>query len=165
MMVYYTQWMSPVGILHLIAGDEALLSLSFDRNMPAILKRLGVTELNEQENSIIRQAKAELVEYFQGRRTSFEVPVEMQGTEFQKLVWESLRKIPYGKRISYRDQARGLAQPTAVRAVGSANGRNPVAIIVPCHRVVRSDSTLGGYAGGLDVKDQLLMLESHSSSI
>lgn len=160
MKTYYSTWQSPVGNLHLIAGDEALLTLAFERNMPAILKRLGVTELNEQENSIIRQAKAELGEYFEGRRTNFEVPVELQGTEFQKRVWESLRRIPYGERISYRDQARSLAHETAVRAVGSANGRNPVAIIVPCHRVVRSDSTLGGYAGGLDIKEQLLMLES-----
>jgi methylated-DNA-[protein]-cysteine S-methyltransferase len=163
MKAYYSTWKSPVGNLHLIAGDEALLSLSFDRNMPAILKRLGVIELNEQENSIIRQAKAELGEYFQGLRTNFQVPVELHGTEFQKRVWESLLRIPYGERISYRDQARSLAHETAVRAVGSANGRNPVAIIVPCHRVVRSDNTLGGYAGGLEVKDHLLMLESGNS--
>jgi len=160
MHVYYSVWKSPIGNLHLIARDDALLSLSFDQNTPAILKRLGITELIEHENPLIRQAKSELGEYFEGRRTSFEVHVDLRGTEFQKRVWESLLKIPYGERISYRDQARGLAHEKAVRAVGSANGRNPVAIIVPCHRVVRSDNTLGGYAGGLRIKEQLLMLES-----
>jgi len=162
--VRYAVWNSPIGNLHLLAGDDALLSLAFDLNMPAILKRLAISEFAEGDNSIIRQAKLELSEYFLGRRMSFEVPVELHGTEFQLRVWQGLRGIPYGERISYRVQARGLSCESAVRAVGSANGRNPVAIIVPCHRVVRSDNTLGGYAGGLGIKAQLLMLESHTSS-
>jgi methylated-DNA-[protein]-cysteine S-methyltransferase len=156
----YAKWKSPLGYLHLLASDQALLSLAFDRNLPAILKRLAVGEMIEGDNPIIRQAKAELSEYFEGRRRFFEVALEPRGTEFQKRVWAGLLRIPYGERISYRDQARTLDYASAVRAVGSANGRNPLAIIIPCHRVVRSDSTLGGYAGGLEIKERLLALES-----
>jgi methylated-DNA-[protein]-cysteine S-methyltransferase len=157
---YRLAWMSPIGKLHFIASDEALLCLGFDQNLQACHKRLAIGELIERENPVIAQAKEELFEYFEGKRRSFSVPIALQGTEFQKRVWEGLRGIPFGATISYREQARDLGHPSAVRATGTANGRNPVAIIVPCHRVVRSDGTLGGYAGGLAIKANLLEMES-----
>jgi methylated-DNA-[protein]-cysteine S-methyltransferase len=160
MKTYRLDWMSPLGKLHLIANDRELLSLAFDQNRDACQLRLGISASEERENAILGQAKRELVEYFAGKRRAFTVPFELQGTEFQKKAWQALRNIPFGATISYRDQARELGQEGAVRATGSANGRNPIAIIVPCHRVVRSDGTLGGYAGGLDIKAGLLELEA-----
>ena len=152
--------MSPIGRLHLIASDQALLCLAFDQNRDACQVRLGIADCLERENRVIEKAKLELGEYFAGRRRSFSVPISLQGTAFQQRVWECLRSIPFGATISYREQARDLGQAAAVRATGSANGRNPIAIIVPCHRVVRSDGTLGGYAGGLGTKAGLLELEA-----
>lgn len=160
MKAYRAAWMSPIGTLHLIASDQALLSLAFDQNRDTCQFRLGISEMVDRENSVIGQAKAELSEYFAGKRRSFEVPIDLRGTEFQKKAWEALRGIPFGATISYQQQARDLGQAAAVRATGTANGRNPIAIIVPCHRVVRSDGTLGGYAGGGDIKSSLLELES-----
>jgi len=152
-------WMSPIGELHLVASDEALICLDFKQNREAIAHGLGIAEPVEQENPVIGQAIEELQQYFEGKRRVFSVPISLQGTDFQKKVWERLRSIPFGTTLSYQQQARDLGQPTAVRATGTANGRNPIAIIVPCHRVVRSDGTLGGYAGGLEIKAKLLELE------
>ena len=152
--------MSPIGKLHLIASDQALLCLAFDQNSDACLDRMTVCQLSERENPVIIQAKLELGEYFEGKRRSFSVPIEPQGTQFQQRAWQVLRNIPFGTTISYQQQARELGQAAAVRATGTANGRNPIAIIVPCHRVVRSDGTLGGYAGGVEIKAGLLDLEA-----
>jgi len=160
MKAYKAQWTSPIGKLHFIASDQALLCLAFDKNSEACQCRLGVHEVTEQENSVIVQVKRELAEYFEGKRKYFTVPILLQGTEFQKKAWEALRSIPFGTTMSYQQQARQLGQEAAVRATGTANGRNPIAIIVPCHRVVRSDGSLGGYAGGLDIKASLLTLEA-----
>lgn len=160
MKTYRLDLMSPIGKLYLIANDRELLSLTFDQNRDACHLRLGILAPEEQENAILGHAKRELREYFEGRRREFTVPIGLQGTEFQRKAWAALRNIPFGTTISYRDQARELGQEAAVRATGSANGRNPIAIIVPCHRVVRSDGTLGGYAGGLDIKAGLLELEA-----
>ena len=160
MKTYRHEWMSPLGKLHLIASEEALLCLAFDQNLDTFRKRWEIGAAKDGENSVIGQAKAELLEYFQGKRRSFSVPIALQGTEFQMRAWERLRGIPFGTTISYLEQARDLGLPTAVRATGTANGRNPIAIIVPCHRVVRSDGTLGGYAGGLEIKARLIEQES-----
>src|SRR4030095_12293191 len=102
-----------------------------------------------------------LKEYFSGVRHDFDLPLDIQGTAFQKRVWEQLRRIPYGKTASYRDIARMIGKKTAYRAVGNANGKNPLCIIVPCHRVIAADGSLGGYSGGLKIKTQLLKLEQH----
>ena len=160
MKLYRATWMSPIGKLHFIASDQALLSLAFDQNRDACQVRLGISELDERENPVIGRTRKELGEYFAGKRRDFTIPIDLQGTEFQKRAWEALRGIPFGATMSYRQQARELGDAAAVRATGSANGRNPIAIIVPCHRVVRSDGTLGGYAGGMEVKASLLELES-----
>ena len=98
-------------------------------------------------------------EYLEGRRTAFDLPLDLRGTEFQLRVWAALRGIPYGETRSYREVARALQRPRAVRAVGSANGANPLPLVIPCHRVVASDGKLGGYGGGLALKAKLLAME------
>jgi len=110
--------------------------------------------------TLARRALAEIGEFLEGRRREFSVPLDLQGTPFQLEVWNALRQIPYGETRSYADIARSVGRPKAARAVGMANHWNPVAIVVPCHRVVASDGSLGGYAGGLDLKTRLLRLES-----
>ena len=112
--------------------------------------------------AIVRQAEQELREYFAGRRRTFTVKLDLEGTEFQRKAWQAMRKIPFGETISYGDQARKVGKPKAYRAVGSANGKNPIPIIVPCHRVLASDGSLGGYSLGLSMKRQLLALEGVS---
>ena len=112
--------------------------------------------------AIVRQAEQELREYFAGRRRTFTVKQDLEGTEFQRKAWQAMRKIPFGETISYGDQARKVGKPKAYRAVGSANGKNPIPIIVPCHRVLASDGSLGGYSLGLSMKRRLLALEGVS---
>lgn len=104
----------------------------------------------------------EFTEYFAGKRTEFTIPLAPKGTDFQKTVWQELVKIPYGTVISYKELAAKISNPKAMRAVGSANGKNPLPIIIPCHRIIQGDQTLGGYSGGLKVKMQLLTLEGLS---
>jgi len=162
MTLYRTTWLSPVGPLHLMADDNHLLCLAFDQNLEAILQRLEGTAARLEENELLKQVRGELAEYFAGGRTAFTVPIAPQGTPFQIRAWEALCRIPYGSTVSYQAQARELGAAGAVRATGTANGRNPIAIIVPCHRVVRSDGGIGGYAGGVSVKMRLLELEARS---
>lgn len=111
---------------------------------------------------LIEEAFNQLEEYFNGNRTGFNLPLNPQGTEFQKLVWRELEKIPYGETRSYKDVAIAIGKPDACRAVGMANNKNPIGIIIPCHRVIGSNGNLTGYAGGLKIKEQLLYLESNS---
>jgi methylated-DNA-[protein]-cysteine S-methyltransferase len=130
--------------------------------MKPLPKVLGSLELPKQQrvNPIIHQAIVELGEYFAGKRKIFSVPLSFAGTEFQKNAWKALTKIPYGKKLSYKEQAKRIKNEKAVRAIGTANGHNPICIIVPCHRVVASNGGLGGYSGGLSVKKVLLDLEA-----
>ena len=116
------------------------------------------------ENDVILKAKNQLYEYFDGNRIEFNVPLQLVGTDFQKKVWNLLMKIPFGKTISYLDLAKMLGDPNATRAVAAANGKNPIAIIIPCHRVIGSDGSLTGYAGGLGNKRMLLSFESKIQS-
>jgi methylated-DNA-[protein]-cysteine S-methyltransferase len=142
---------SPIGCLRLVSNGSALLRIEFEG-------RHGV-EGREQDDPVLTQASRELAEYFAGTRRQFSVPLDAAGTAFQKRVWEALRAIPYGELRNYKDIAISLGNPGAVRAVGAANGRNPVPIIVPCHRVIGSNGQLTGFAGGLSVKRALLALE------
>jgi methylated-DNA-[protein]-cysteine S-methyltransferase len=114
---------------------------------------------SRRDDAAFAEVARQLDEYFAGTRTAFDVPMRLEGTEFQQLVWEQLCAIPYGRTISYGELARRVGNPKASRAVGSANGRNPVAVIVPCHRVIAGDGSLGGYGGGLERKTSLLELE------
>jgi methylated-DNA-[protein]-cysteine S-methyltransferase len=147
--MYYYQ--SPVGMLELTANDTALTGLR--------LAKEGEWQTAKSENKIIRQTCSQLDEYFAGKRKTFELPLAPAGTGFQEKVWEELQRIPYGKTISYAQLAQAVDNPKACRAVGSANGKNPIAIIIPCHRVINAGGKLGGYALGPDIKKQLLDLE------
>ena len=145
---------SPVGSLVLRASNKGLVSI--DRGKAARVKGEAKAERN------VALAASELAEYFAGKRRKFTVPLDLHGTPFQLQVWQTLRRIPFGKAVSYGEEARMLGKPKAARAVGSANGRNPIPIIVPCHRVVAGDGSLGGYSAGLPMKRKLLALEGVS---
>ena len=119
-------------------------------------------ECNENQ-PLVKEALKQFSAYFEGRLTEFDLPLEMAGTPFQKRVWEALREIPYGETCSYKDLALSIGMPSAVRAVGAANGRNPIAIIVPCHRVIGAGGNLVGYGGGLPMKRMLLDLEAENA--
>lgn len=112
-----------------------------------------------RETPILREAARQLEEYFQRKRKEFDLPFQVEGTDFQKRVWEALRSIPYGETISYKELARRVGSPKAYRAVGGANNRNPIMIVIPCHRVIGADGSLVGFGGGLDMKEKLLALE------
>ena len=148
---YYYQ--SPVGYLKLTANDSALTALQFIKDFSYCF------EATMSSNNVIQQVCKQLNEYFAGRRKTFELPLSPAGTPFQQEVWKALQQIPYGKTVSYAQLAQSVGNPKACRAVGSANGKNPVAIIIPCHRVINTGGDLGGYAYGLEVKKQLLDLE------
>ena len=141
---------SPLGAIHLKADQEALYVLEFTDS-----------SLSESitNNPILKLAQKELNEYFKGIRKEFTVPVHLEGTSFKQQVWQELQDIPYGVTISYGELARRIGNPAASRAVGGANGKNPISIIVPCHRVISSDRKLGGYSSGLPRKVFLLNLE------
>jgi methylated-DNA-[protein]-cysteine S-methyltransferase len=149
---------SPVGALTLIATDAGLSALLWPNDDP---KRVLVGDLVvAPEHPILVRAEGELRAYFAGERTSFTVPLAAAGTEFQKKAWAALLTIPYGETRSYGELARQIGNAKASRAVGAANGRNPISIIVPCHRAVASDGALTGFAGGLEAKRYLLSLET-----
>jgi methylated-DNA-[protein]-cysteine S-methyltransferase len=152
----YTTIESPVGPLLLAADDAGLCFISFAGKQRAVQPRREWKENAKPFGEVTRQLRA----YFRGELTEFDVPLNLQGTEFQLRVWNSLLKIPYGETTSYGALARELGQPNAMRAVGLANGSNPIPIIVPCHRVIGSNGSLTGYGGGLSIKEKLLALES-----
>ena len=147
---------SPVGRLLLASSGDALCLIEFERPRHP-LRRSG--DWKEGEDDVLRETRRQLDEYFDGRRRSFDLPLAPRGTAFQQQVWLALREIPYGETISYAQLARRLDMPTATRAVGAANGRNPLPIVVPCHRVIGADGSLTGFGGGLPTKRFLLELE------
>lgn len=147
---------TPTGPMILAAHDQALLALVWDETD---LDGRGLGPILKGACESIPEAEKQLGEYFRGKRKGFELDLDPIGTDFQRKVWAELAKIPYGETRSYSDLARGVGNPAATRAVGSANGRNPLCIIVPCHRVVRASGEIGGYAGGLEHKAFLLELE------
>jgi methylated-DNA-[protein]-cysteine S-methyltransferase len=152
----YTRTDSPIGEL-VLAGDGGVLQRL---HMMEGRHPVRIDPAWRRDDDAFADARAQLGEYFEGRRTSFDVPLALHGTPFQRRVWEALLEIPYGETTSYGELARRLGSPRAMRAVGLANGRNPVAVIVPCHRVIGADGTLTGYGGGLERKRLLLELES-----
>src|SRR5205085_7165708 len=153
--IYYTRTTSPAGLLLLALSDRGLMRLEFDRGQPAAGRDQAWQESNDALQPWLRQVD----EYFEGQRQEFTLPLDLRGTDFQLKCWRSLLDIPYGQTCSYRDIAKAIGHPHAFRAVGMSNNRNPIAIVVPCHRVIASDGTLCGYGGGLDVKRKLLDLE------
>lgn len=150
---------SPVGKLKLVASDTGLVAVLWQNDRP---KRVRLAELVEDDqHPVLLKAERQLGEYFAGKRKAFDVPLDMRGTDFQKNVWEALLGIPFGETRSYGQLAKQLGNPNATRAVGAANGRNPLSIIVPCHRVIGSSGSLTGFGGGLETKAHLLDLEKN----
>ena len=157
MMLFYKEMESPVGKLKLVAGANALVAILWEREPPNRIK-LATLECDPQQ-PILLETQRQLKEYFAGTRNEFHLPLEPAGTEFQKKVWRALQAIPFGQTRSYLDLAKSIGSAKAVRAVGAANGKNPLSIVVPCHRVVGANGTLTGFAGGLEVKAKLLAHE------
>lgn len=139
-----------MGPLHITSSEGKIAAIEF---------RKEHLERRTAESEIEKECAAQLAEYFDGKRTEFTFAIEQPGTEFQQRVWKELLNIPFGKTISYHELAVRLGDPKCIRAAGTANGRNNIAIVVPCHRVIGSDGSLTGYAGGLDKKEGLLRLE------
>lgn len=154
-MTLYTHAETPVGRLLLTSDGDALTGLYFTDIPKAAPPAADWEEDDRPFDKVLRQ----LEEYFDGQREDFDIPLKLHGSPFQLAVWNALREIGYGRTASYRDVATRIGKPAAVRAVGMTNGRNPIAIIVPCHRVIGANGSLTGYGGGLDRKSWLLDLE------
>jgi methylated-DNA-[protein]-cysteine S-methyltransferase len=148
---------SPIGELHLVASSFGLAAVLWENDDPKRV-RIGPTSEDATE-AILIEAKRQLKAYFAGDLKAFTLRLDFRGTDFQKSVWEALLTIPFGETRSYADIARQIAKPKASRAVGAANGRNPISIIAPCHRVIGSNGALTGFAGGIAAKEYLLRLE------
>jgi O-6-methylguanine DNA methyltransferase len=168
--LHCTTMQSVIGPLFLAASAQGLVALEFDARLPGQQSiRPNPRDLRsekekkgfkfEESPPLLQSYVSELEEYFAGKRREFTFPLDPRGTDFQQACWRALLAIPYGETRTYADIARAVGKPNAFRAVGMANNRNPIAIVVPCHRVIASDGTLCGYGGGLDVKRQLLELE------
>jgi methylated-DNA-[protein]-cysteine S-methyltransferase len=155
-LLLYSTWDSPIGKLLAVGDGRSIRGLHMQEGR----RRIGVQPGWSGDDGAFGDLRAQLDEYFAGRRRSFDLPVDLAGSPFQRRVWEALRAIPYGETISYGELARRVHPSASPRAVGTANGRNPVCVIVPCHRVIGADGSLTGYAGGLERKRLLLDLES-----
>ncbi|MEB3294614.1 MAG: methylated-DNA--[protein]-cysteine S-methyltransferase [Synechococcales bacterium] len=155
--VYYTDWQTPLSSVRLVSDGVSLLGLYFigQRYFPTF----SIHWEPMPDLAVFRLTQQQLSEYFHHQRQQFDLPLAPQGTAFQQQVWRSLCAIPYGQTISYRTMAHYLGQPNAARAVGAANGRNPISIIIPCHRVIATNGNLTGYAGGVDRKQWLIQHE------
>jgi methylated-DNA-[protein]-cysteine S-methyltransferase len=154
---------SPVGELKLVASNDGLAAILWENDDPARVP-LGDT-IEVPDDPVLLEAERQLREYFAGRRRVFDLKLDFAGTEFQRRVWAALLTIPYGETRSYIQLARQIGRPDAVRAVGAANGRNPISIIAPCHRVIGSDGRLVGFAAGLEMKAKLLALEAPQAQL
>jgi methylated-DNA-[protein]-cysteine S-methyltransferase len=154
----YKEIQSPVGLLKLIATDKGLAAVLWENENPDRVRiEHGIEDLTDPT---LLETEKQLTEYFEKKRTGFDLPLDFTGTDFQKKVWETLLTIPFGETRSYGDIARHLGDIKAVRAVGAANGKNPISIIAPCHRVIGASGKLTGFAGGLQTKAYLLRLEN-----
>jgi O-6-methylguanine DNA methyltransferase len=167
-MLHSTTATSAIGPLFLAASGKGLVALEFDARLPGQQSiRPNPRDLRAEKSGfrfeeslrLLRPYLRELEEYFAGKRREFTFPLDLRGTDFQRACWRALLDIPYGETRTYADIARAVGRAQAFRAVGMANNRNPIAIVVPCHRVIASDGTLCGYGGGLEVKRKLLELE------
>lgn len=157
-VLYHKTIASPVGPLRMLASDKGLCAVLFQGGRNAKVAYDGVLERSE-DHPVLKKAEKQMTEYFAGKRKDFDLPLDMKGTVFQLKAWRELQKIPYGQTISYGEQARRVGDVSKARAVGMANGRNPLAIVVPCHRVIGASGDLTGFGGGLKTKQFLLDLE------
>ena len=155
---FYKTMPSPVGLLTLVANDRGLAAVLWENDDP---KRVRLSPLHEDsKHPVLLKAERQLQDYFAGKREKFSLKLDFTGTDFQKKVWEALLTIPFGETRSYAQIAEQIGNPNAVRAVGAANGKNPISIIAPCHRVIGSNGKLTGFAGGMEAKALLLKLEA-----
>jgi len=156
---------SPIGALNIAATEDGICWIDFadkstaDKRFQSFAKKLNAS-ISQSNNSYINELETQLQEYFEGKRKEFTVKLFIEGAPFQKKVWAALQAIPYGSTRSYKEQSTAIGMPKAVRAVANANGRNPISIVIPCHRVIGSNGTLTGYGGGLWRKKFLLELEA-----
>lgn len=150
-MINYFCYDTEIGKIKISEKDGKIIGLGFSEYKKE--------DEVEKETELIKKACTQLKEYLSGKRTDFDIEIEMMGTEFQKKVWKELLNIPYGETRSYKDIAIAIGNEKACRAIGNANNKNPIAIIVPCHRVVGSNGSMTGYAGGIDIKEKLLKIE------
>ena len=154
-MTNYIFFDAPTGVLYLAEKNGAVTHLAFsEEELPF--------DREEKETPLLRKGREEIEEYFSGSRKTFELPLAPQGTAFQTVVWEQLLRIPYGETRSYKQVAEAIGCPNACRAVGMANNRNPIALIIPCHRVIGANGELVGYGGGIEIKKYLLALEKQN---
>ncbi len=159
MKLSFMEMVSPVGLLKLVATNDGLVAVLWENENP---NRVRLAELIENtQHPILLETQKQLNEYFAGQRQIFDLPLDFEGTEFQQKVWQALLTIPFGETRSYKQIAEQIGNVKAVRAVGAANGKNPISIIAPCHRVVGANGKLVGFAGGLENKDVLLKLEAN----
>lgn len=154
MKIYTCTVPTPIGAVTLTADDDTLVGLDLDTKKPYA----------EPQTLLLYEARRQLDEYFAGVRLDFDIPISVSGTDFQRRVWTALRSIPYGATASYSDVAAMINNPLAARAVGNANNKNPIALIIPCHRVINADGSLGGYGGGEHIKQFLLDFEAATLS-
>lgn len=152
--MHYDYLSSPIGPLTICCDNDQLLEIRFGQEAPDDAER--------GSSRVMRDTVRQLEEYFNGTRETFQLPLAPTGTAFQQQVWQELRAIPYGETRSYSWQAERIGKPNATRAVGAANGRNPIPIVIPCHRVIGANGNLTGYAGGIHIKETLLKLEARS---
>ena len=152
---WHSHFATPLGVMRATTDGRSILALAFDA--PVVDAMVAVPD---EPRTLLASLRRQLDEYFAGQRTAFELPLAPAGTPFQRDVWRVLCTVPYGRTASYAQIALQVGSPAAVRAVGAANGRNPIAIVIPCHRIIGSNGTLTGYAGGLDRKRKLLSLEA-----
>lgn len=161
--VHSAQFESPIGALRIASTEVGVAYLGLPRaggrGFAGWLARSARGARHEQAYAPNREAIRQVVEYLEGKRSDFDLRLDLRGTPFQCSVWNALREIPYGMTRSYADVARAVGNPNAVRAVGTANGANPIPLVVPCHRVIATGGKLGGYGGGLDLKRRLLAME------
>ncbi|TLS37996.1 methylated-DNA--[protein]-cysteine S-methyltransferase [Pseudalkalibacillus caeni] len=165
LFIYYTEMDTPIGPITVFSSEVGVCKIEFGTienvaaSMEAWLKKQHIKYELVQNDALLEPIKQQLNEYFTGQRYEFSIPLDLHGTPFQKKVWESLQSINYGDTCSYKDIAKKIGAPKAVRAIGSANNKNPVPLIIPCHRVIGSNGALVGYGGGIDKKEFLLHLE------
>lgn len=169
--IFYGETDSQIGPLTIVLKEKELYKIEFGGVKQTLAPLKSWTKKHFLNSELIRDDEqiapvaTQLHEYFKGERLSFDLPLVFKGTDFQKGVWEALRQIPYGETRTYKDIAESIGSPKAVRAVGNANNKNPLSIIVPCHRVIGSSGSLVGYGGGLDKKQYLLELENNHSKV
>jgi len=170
MEIVHTTWVeAPIGVFRIASTQRGLayveLPHASGHGLDGWLRRRAPDARCEPGDELVRAAATQILEYLEGQRTEFDLPLDLRGTPFQRRVWDELLEIPYGETRSYKEIAGAVGRPRALRAVGNANGANPVSLVVPCHRVIASGGKLGGYAGGLSLKARLLAMErSHHHS-